>query len=96
MSCGCASPFGIFTGQTAEQLNALEAGAIARMNGGERTSLSGGQKSGSKAYQMSPQQVLIEVKYARRKLGLIPARVGKVYSDYVNPPCPPTVVQEQV
>lgn len=60
-----ASPAGIFRSLTTTQLAALETSALERITNGERTSMSGVGKSGSKQWQMSPEQVLIEVAFAR-------------------------------
>jgi len=87
---------GIFSSLTADELAALKANALAAITSGRRTSISGGAKSGSKEWQMSPMEILREVKYAEQKLGLIPQRVAKTYMDTVNPPCPAIVVNEQV
>lgn len=91
-----ASPSGIFVGLSQTELDALRASAISGITSGRRTSLSGGQKSGSKEWQMIPQQVLLEVIYAERASAVRAARVAKVYDDFVNPPCPANVVNEQV
>lgn len=66
------SPSGLFVGLTQAQLDTLRAGALQRIATGERTSMSGGAKSGSRAWQMSPQDVLFEVNYAQNILSGIP------------------------
>lgn len=76
MPCAC-SPTGIYVGYTSVALDALEVGALARINSGSRTSLSGGAKSGSKEW-VDPNQVLVEVRYARQQNGSLPARAQKV------------------
>jgi len=73
------SPKGLFVGLSQSELDDLRAGAIARMNGGQRTSISGGAKSGSKEYPMPPDQVLAEVIYAEQQNGTRAPRNQKVY-----------------
>lgn len=90
------SPSGIFTTLSADELAELKANALAAITGGRRTSISGGAKSGSKEWQMKPQEILAEVKYAEQQLGLIPARVTKTYGDFWQPPFPNNVPNEQV
>lgn len=92
----CGSPCGIFTLYSAEELAELLIVATAALSGGRRTSLSGGAKSGTKQWDMTPQQMLVEIKYAMRQKRIIPARVTKTYMDIANPPCPVTVPNEQV
>jgi hypothetical protein len=70
------SPLGIFVGLSQTQLDTLRASALARMASGERTSISGGGKSGSRQWQMSPEKVIFEVQYAERAA----AGTGRVYS----------------
>ncbi len=72
------SPQGLFIYLTVAERAALRTSALARMTSGERTSLSGGGKSGSKAWQMSPQEVLAELLYAAQILGEVPRRAQKV------------------
>lgn len=72
------SPTGIFNYFTAAERAALRQSAIDRLTSGERTSLSGGGKSGSKAWQMSPQEVLFELAYSAMINGETPARSQKV------------------
>ena len=72
------SPQGLFVGLPQSELDSLRAAAIAAITGGQRTSLSGGQKSGSKEYKMSPQDVLAEVNYAEQQNGIKPPRAQKV------------------
>jgi len=55
------SPTRIFKGLSLEELNALKATALARITSGDFTSLSGGGHSSSKAFAMSPQDILDEV-----------------------------------
>lgn len=76
---------GIFVGLPQAELDALRANAIAGITGGRRTSLSGGQKSGSKEWQMSPQDVLGEVKFAEQQNGMRPPRAQKVEQVLVRP-----------
>jgi hypothetical protein len=92
----CGSPCGLFVGLSQVELDALRVSALAAITSGRRTSLSGGQKSGSKEWKMDPQQMLIEIRYAERQAGTIPARVSKTYFDSANPPCPANVPNEQV
>lgn len=89
------SPTGIFTDLTAQELSDLRSNALTRIASGDRTSLSGGGKSGTKSYSMSARDVLMEVKYAEQKLGLAPARVTKTYMDTANPPPQGTAQFEQ-
>lgn len=96
MPCCSGSPTGILTDLTAVELDALEVLALARIGGGQRTSLSGGAKSGSKEYPMDPQDLLKEIKYARRMLGILPARVTKTYGSFTGVPPFPVVADEQV
>lgn len=72
------SPLGLYINFTAAERAALRASAIDRMTNGERTSLSGGGKSGSKAWQMTPEEVIFELNYAASILGETPARAQKV------------------
>lgn len=77
------SPRGIFVGLTAVQLQAKIDSALDRIENGDRTSLSGGGKSASRNWPMSPEDVLFEARYALNKLnGTLPAR--RTYYD-VNP-----------
>lgn len=69
---------GIFVGLPQSELDALRASALAAITGGRRTSLSGGQKSGTKEWQMSPQDVLGEVKFAEQQNGTRAPRAQKV------------------
>lgn len=73
------SPRGIYVGLSQSQLNELRTSAIARINSGERTAMSGGQKSGSKAWQLSPQDSLAEVIFAEQQSGARTGRTSKVY-----------------
>lgn len=90
------SPSGIFTQLTDAELAAMRASALTAITSGRRTSLSGGAKSGSKEWQMTPQEILAEVKYAEQKRGVLPQRVTKTYSNFWQPPCPANVPNEQV
>lgn len=90
------SPSGIFTSLSASELTELKANAIAAITGGRRTSISGGAKSGSKEWQMTPQEILREVKYAQQQLGILPARVTKTYGDFSGTAPFPLVANEQV
>lgn len=78
------SPTGIFIYFSAAERAALRLSAIERLTSGERTSLSGGGKSGSKAWQMSPQDVLAELLYAAQINGEVPRRAQKVVQN-LNP-----------
>lgn len=73
------SPLGLFVGLAQSELDELRESALTRIKSGERTAMSGGQKSGSKAWQMSPQEVLAEVRYAEQQSGVASGRVSKVY-----------------
>jgi len=83
------SPSGIFVGLSQVELDALRVTALAATTGGQRTSLSGGQKSGSKEYQMSPQQVLMEIIYAERQSGARAPRVDRTVMNTAYPAFPP-------
>ncbi len=74
------SPLGIFVGLAQSELDALRTSAIEGITSGRRTSLSGGQKSGSKEWQMSPQDLLAEVNYAEQQNGTRAPRAQKVVS----------------
>lgn len=76
MPCGC--PTGILVGLPQAELDELRANALSGITGGRRTSLSGGAKSGSKEWQMSPQDMLVEIRYAEQQNGTLPARAQKV------------------
>lgn len=71
------SPCGTFVGYTQAQLDIIKAAALARVNGGSRTSLSGGVKSGSKEWT-DAMNILNEVRFAEQQNGTLPARVQKV------------------
>ena len=58
---GMPSPTRIFKGLTVEQLNELKTKALARIANGDFTSLSGGAKSSTRKFEMSPQDILDEV-----------------------------------
>lgn len=76
---------GIFVGLPQTELDALRASAIAAATGGQRTALSGGQKSGSKQYPFSPQEILGEVKYAEQQNGTRRPRAQRVEQVLVRP-----------
>ncbi len=82
------SPTGIFINLTQAQRDALQTAAIDRITSGERTSLSGGGKSGSRQWQMSPQDTLFEINYANMIVNG-PARAQKVVQA-LNPQYRPT------
>lgn len=77
------SPKRIFRGQTAAQLAVIIASALDRIANGDRTSLSGGGKSGSRNWPMSPEDVLFE---ANAELAILngTAIPSRTYFD-VNP-----------
>lgn len=83
---GC-SPQGIFTGLPQIELDSLRANALAVITGGRWANVSGGAKSGSRDYGMSPQDILAEVKFAEQQNGTRPARAQKVIQ--VLSTCPP-------
>lgn len=60
------SPSGIFDGlgYTLDELQAFQKIFTEQALFGQRTSVSGGAKSGGKQFQMTPQQGIIEVKFA--------------------------------
>lgn len=66
------SPTGIFISLTQAQRDTIKAAAIERLTSGERTSLSGGGKSGSRQWQMSPQETLFEIDYANLIVSGVP------------------------
>ena len=59
-----ASPTGAFVGLSTEELAALKASALSRIQSGETTSLSGAGKSKGKAWSMSAADVLKEIRFA--------------------------------
>lgn len=96
MPCSCGSPSGLFITLSASELAEMRANALAAITSGRRVSLSGGAKSGTKAFDMDPQQMLMEVNYAMRKLGLVTQRVTKTYGEFVGQVPFPLVANEQV
>lgn len=72
---------GIFIGLTQVELAALRVSALARISSGDRTSISGGGKSGTKAYSMSAADVLSEIVIAEQASGVKAARVKTVVQD---------------
>lgn len=66
------SPQGIFISNTQAERDAYRAAALLRLVNGERTSLSGGGKSGSRNWPTSPQDILFELDYADRIASGIP------------------------
>jgi len=73
------SPSGIFLGLDQTELDEIRANALLQISSGRRTSLSGGQKSGSKEWSISAEQMLLEVIYAEQQNGTREPRVTKVY-----------------
>lgn len=72
------SPTGIFVSLSQTELDALRVDALAQIQSGRRTSLSGGGKSGSKEWSMSAQDILREVVYAEQQNGTRAPRAQKV------------------
>lgn len=91
-----ASPSGIFTQLTDEEIATIRASALSAISSGRRTSLSGGAKSGSKEWPSDPFEILAEVKYALQQRGALPARVTKTYGSFTGAPPFPLVAGEQV
>lgn len=60
------SPSGLFLSMTQAQRDTLRVAVMDRLTNGERTSLSGGGKSGSRAWPYPPDQMLFELNYADR------------------------------
>lgn len=89
------SPLGIFINNTQAERDAYRVKALARLANGERTSLSGGGKSGSKAWPMSPQDTIFELDYADRIVNG-PPRAQKVVqvlnAQYLNEALPGEVI----
>lgn len=83
------SPTGVFTLLTPEELATMRASALSAISGGRRTSLSGGQKSGSKDWPTDPFDILAEVKYAMQKNGSLPPPVSSTVSNYAYEAVPP-------
>lgn len=71
------SPQGIFIGKTVEELDAIIAAATDRILYGDRVGISGGQKSSSFNFAISPQDVLFEANYAKALI-VGPQRVSRV------------------
>lgn len=90
------SPTGIFTGLSQSELDDLRSSALDGITSGRRTSLSGGGKSGSKEWQMTPQEVLREVVYAKQQSGARAGRVSRVYQDFTGRSGENPVVNQQV
>lgn len=76
----CSSPRRIFRNLTAVQLQTLIDNALDRIANGDRTSVSGGGKSGSKNWAMSPEDILFE---ANAELAIIngTAKPSRTYFD---------------
>lgn len=72
------SPLGIFVGLSQSELDALRSAAISAFTNGQRISISGGQKSGTKRWQ-DPKETLAEVVYAEQQNGTRAPRAQKVY-----------------
>lgn len=72
------SPSGIFVGLSTQELAELKASALRAITSGQWTSITGGQKTGSKQYQMRPQDVLEEVKFAEQSAGIGRPRAQKI------------------
>lgn len=77
---------GIFINFTQAQRDAIRTSALERITSGERTSLSGGGKSGSRQWQMSPQDTLFELDYADQIASGVPRpnRVVQVLNQQYN------------
>ncbi len=66
------SPVGLFISLTQAQRDAYRAIALDAIFSGQRISLSGGAKSGTKQFQMSPQDALFELNYADKIASGVP------------------------
>lgn len=80
------SPSGIFVGSSQAELDALRAAALEAIRTGQWTTVTGGQKTGSKEYQ-NPKETLIEVRYAEQQQAGR-GRAQKVYQDLTPQPYP--------
>jgi hypothetical protein len=78
-------PKGLFNDMTQIELDALRANALLRITDGDFTNLSGAMKSSTRAWAMSPQDILEEVKYAEQ-INSGQARATRVYSDLRSRP----------
>lgn len=78
------SPAYIYKGLSVAELMELRAQALARMSGGDITSLAGAQKSSSREFKMSPQDMLAEVNYALGQAGVSGFEVPPqtIYQDF--------------
>lgn len=73
------SPSGAFIGLTRDELETLKATALDRIANGAFTALSGGGKSSTQDYGLSPQAILLEVQYALNILNRTPRVSAVVY-----------------
>lgn len=71
------SPTGILIGLSQAQLDTIKASAIAALTNGRWTTITGGQKTGSKQYE-DPKQTLAEVRFAEQTNGTLPPRASKI------------------
>jgi len=78
------SPLGIYVGLAQSELDEIRAAALERAKNGSRTSLSGGQKSGSKEW-VDPRETLAEVNYAEQQNGTRAPRAQKVVQILSSP-----------
>lgn len=78
------SPSGLFDNLTAAERATLRASALQRIASGERTSLSGGGKGGSRQWQMTPQDVLFELNSTAQILGEVAPRAQTVTQDMTD------------
>ena len=79
------APSWILKGLSQIELDALRVAALARITGGDRTALSGANKSSSKQWAMLPQDLLKEIVYAEEMLSGVP-RKTRVHADLRSRP----------
>jgi len=85
-----------FVGLSQSEFNDLRSSALSQSTSGRRTALSGGQKSGSKEWTMSADEILREVIYAEQQSGARAPRITKTYGSFTGIPPFPVVNGEQV
>lgn len=78
-------PKGIFKGLTQVELSALRVTALDRIANGDFVSLSGGMKSSTREWSMTPQEMLEEINYSESILAGVP-RATRVYVDLRSQP----------
>lgn len=78
-------PRGIFNGFSQAVLDEMRAAAVARITGGDFTSLSGAMKSSTRQWAMAPQDILEEIAFTEALASGQP-RATRVYSDLRTQP----------